>query len=70
MNEPHFFTTEQMADISGTLLAMTMHMQGKRREEANRIGGILIAKLEMLGFDHKSGMAFISRATDISKALL
>ena len=59
-----------MADIAGTLLAMTMRMQIERGEKANHIGGILIAKLEMLGFDRKSGMAFIRRATDISKALL
>jgi hypothetical protein len=77
MQEQHF-TTEQMADIAGTLLAMTMRMQIERTVKASTdlspstsaIGGILIAKLEMLGFDRKSGMAFIRRATDISKALL
>ena len=68
--EDQHFTTEQMADIAGTLLAMTMRMQIERGDKANHIGGVLIAKLEMLGFDRKSGMAFIRRATDISKALL
>ena len=68
--EDQDFTTEHMADIAGTLLAMTMRMQIERGEKANHIGGILIATLERLGFDRKSGMAFIRRATDISKALL
>ena len=63
------FTTEQMADIAGTLLTMTMQMHGKQREASNITGAILIAKLEMLGFDRASGMAFIRRATDISKEL-
>ena len=64
------FTEEQMADIAGTLMAMTMQTQAKRAGFASRTGEILIAKMEMLGFNRTSGMAFIRRATDISKALL
>lgn len=70
MDNSHTFTEEQAADFAGTLMAMTMQMQVGRREHASRIGEILIAKLEMLGYDQKTGMVLISRATDISKALL
>ena len=63
------FTEEQMADIAGTLLAMTMQMQAKQTRSATRTGEILIAKMEMLGFNRASGMAWIRRATDISKDL-
>ena len=69
MADDRTFTEEQMADIAGTLMAMTIQTQMKHPRAASRTGEILIAKMEMMGFDRASGMAWIGRATDISKDL-